>query len=84
MTKFYRFTASWCQPCKALAKTLEGMQVSLPTYDVDTDEAKALMPKFNVRSVPTIVVESADGTFKSYVGASISKELKEAIELAFK
>lgn len=77
---FYRFTASWCQPCKSLAKNLEMMSVSLPTYDIDDPATKHLQERFNIRSVPTIVVENKDGTFESFVGANISPKLRELIK----
>ena len=38
MKKVIRFTASWCQPCKMLAKTLEDVHTNLPIEIVDIDK----------------------------------------------
>ena len=37
MKKIVRFTASWCGPCKMLAKTLEEVESKLPIEVVDID-----------------------------------------------
>ncbi len=37
MKKIVRFTASWCGPCKMLAKTLEEVDSKLPIEVVDID-----------------------------------------------
>ena len=50
--KVLRFTASWCQPCKMLAKTLEDVDTQIPidivqcapnnTYDLSANETVVL------------------------------------------
>ena len=37
MKKLYRFTASWCQPCKALSKNLEEAKLDIPIEVIDID-----------------------------------------------
>jgi thiol-disulfide isomerase/thioredoxin len=37
MKKIFRFTASWCQPCKALAKNLEAANLNIPIEVIDID-----------------------------------------------
>ena len=58
--KILRFTASWCQPCKALAQNLERVTTDLPIQVIDIDEQQDLAVHFNVRSVPTLVKIDAD------------------------
>lgn len=55
MKKIYRFTASWCNPCKMLAKTLENHDLDVEIVVVDIDENRELCEKFNIRGVPTLV-----------------------------
>jgi thioredoxin 1 len=78
--KVYRFSATWCQPCQHLARQLELLGVVLPAIDVDTREARPLLDRFGVRSVPTIVLEYEGGAFDKFTGASISEELKTALK----
>lgn len=80
MRKIYRFTASWCNPCKMLAKTLEGEDLGVEIEVVDIDENRELCQQFNIRGVPTL----ADAKTKSLlVGNSslsdIRKWLKELL-----
>jgi len=79
VVKKYRFTAAWCQPCKALAKRLESFNITdLEVIDIDTPEAKELVAKYNIRSVPTIVIDSGDEV-SSYVGANFNQMIWEEI-----
>ena len=39
MKKILKFSASWCQPCKMLAKNLETAQLTVPVEEVDIDLA---------------------------------------------
>jgi thioredoxin 1 len=55
MNKVIRFTASWCQPCKALASIMEGIDSTVPVEVVDIDDNQELAMKYNVRGVPTLV-----------------------------
>ena len=53
--KIYRFTASWCGPCKALAKVLENENLGVEIEVIDIDENRELCEKYNIRGVPTLV-----------------------------
>ena len=52
------FTATWCGPCKAFKPIMneiksEGYSVEI----IDLDSNQALANQYNVRSVPTTVIE---------------------------
>jgi glutaredoxin len=79
MTKVYRFTATWCQPCKALAKVLESDGLDIPAVDIDSAEAKPLMALYNIRSVPTIVIDAGEGQITKFTGAGLSSQAKAII-----
>lgn len=53
--KILRFTASWCQPCKILAKNLEQAQLSADIEVVDIDVHPELVEEYGIRGVPTLV-----------------------------
>lgn len=80
MNRVLKFEASWCQPCKMLAKTLEGIDAdSLATIvKVDIDERGDLAQQFGVRGVPTMVMVDADNKeIKRLVGMHPEAKLKE-------
>ena len=53
--KILRFTASWCQPCKQLEKTLKGIELDIPVEVIDIDTNQELVEEYNVRGVPCLV-----------------------------
>jgi thioredoxin 1 len=50
-----RFTATWCQPCKALAQQLEELGLDKNVTVIDIDEQQDLAIQYGVRGVPTLV-----------------------------
>ena len=79
MKKILRFTASWCQPCKALAKNLEGADLGLPIEVVDIDVHDDVAVEYQIRSVPTLVLVGGE-TIKRLTGVKTVAEIKEWIE----
>ena len=75
--RIIRFTASWCGPCKMLAKTLEEVDSKLPIEVIDVDENTAIATDFGIRGVPTMVMLSENTEMKRLVGNKSKKELEE-------
>ena len=63
-----RFTASWCQPCKALAQQLEELGFDKEVTVVDIDEQQDLAIQYGVRSVPTLIAVDNNKEIKRMVG----------------
>jgi thioredoxin 1 len=63
-----RFTASWCQPCKALAMQLTELELNDSVTVIDIDEQSNLAIKHGVRSVPTMVMLENGKEVKRIVG----------------
>jgi thioredoxin 1 len=63
-----RFTASWCQPCKALAQQLEELGLDKNVTVVDIDEQSAIAIQYGVRSVPTLIAVDNNKEVKRMVG----------------
>lgn len=80
MKKIVRFTASWCQPCKMLAKNLEDIELNMPMEVVDIDENTDLAIKNNVRGVPTLIMFDGDKELKRMSGLVDQRTLKNWIE----
>lgn len=54
------FTAAWCGPCKAMEPILDGLATEyrgrVRVVAVDVDDEPAIAQRFDVRSMPTLVV----------------------------
>ena len=75
--KLYRFTASWCQPCKMLAKTMEQVSLDYPVEVIDIDENQELAIQYGIRGVPTLVLIENDAEVKRISGVQTEGFLKE-------
>ena len=80
MKKLLRFTASWCQPCKAMAKVLEDIDTNLPIEVIDIDEHSELAVDYGIRSVPTLVMVDENIEVRRMVGLATKEKLKNWIE----
>jgi thioredoxin 1 len=76
MRKVLRFTASWCGPCKMLAKTLEEVNTIIPIEVIDIDEKQDLAVEYGVRGVPTLVMLDENVEVKRLVGMNPQKTLE--------
>ena len=75
--KVLKFSASWCQPCKMLSKTIEGMTIETPIEEVDIDDNQELAVEYKVRGVPTLVMLDDGQEVKRITGALSSTQLEE-------
>ena len=71
-----RFTATWCQPCKMLAKNLESINTDVPIEVYDIDERTDVAMDFGVRGVPTLVMMDGNTEIKRMVGMQSLKDLE--------
>ena len=65
------FSAAWCGPCKTFKPVMnevagEGYSVQF----IDIDQSSALAKQYNVRSVPTTVIEENGIEIDRFVGAT--------------
>jgi len=75
--RILRFTASWCQPCKALAMNLEAAKLSLPIEVIDIDVQDQVAVEYGIRGVPTLVMMDENIEVKRLVGSKTVNELQE-------
>lgn len=76
------FWANWCGPCLMLSPLLEEISrthhLKLVTIDVDTEAN--LAQKYNVQSLPTVIVFRDGVVKKSLVGVQPQKVYLEALQ----
>jgi thioredoxin 1 len=79
------FWAEWCPPCKMLAPVLQSIAVDyedrLRVFKVNSDEHPELAMRYEVMSVPTILVFSAGELRGRMVGARSRARLLQEIGL---
>ena len=69
------FSATWCGPCKAFKPVMN--EIASEGYSVqfiDIDQSSALAESYNVRSVPTVVIEENGSEVDRFIG-SIPKQM---------
>lgn len=82
--KTLKFYATWCGPCKAMSMVVESAKdkLPMPVEDIDIDEQFEVARKYNVRSVPTLVVVDDSGTeVKRAVGSMNEKQFIEFLTI---
>jgi thioredoxin 1 len=80
------FYADWCGPCKTQDPILEEMEedwgdrVTLEKINVDEDQDVA--NEYQVRSLPTLIVEVDDTVVERFVGVTQREDIEKALESA--
>ncbi|MFP4530582.1 MAG: thioredoxin family protein [Halodesulfurarchaeum sp.] len=80
------FHADWCGPCKTQDPIIEEIEddyadrVSFEFVDVDRNPDMA--NKYQVRSIPTVIVESGEDVIERFVGVTQREPIVEALEAA--
>lgn len=78
MKKIVRFTASWCAPCKMLARNLEEANLEIPIEVVDIDSNNELAIEYGIRGIPTLVLfDEVGNVSKRISGLQSVEQLKE-------
>jgi len=80
------FYADWCGPCKTQDPILEELEEEyegrVEFEKIDVDEAQDVANEYQVRSIPTIVIENDDGIVERFVGVTQREKLEAAFEEA--
>ena len=77
------FWASWCGPCKQFAPVFESMSESHPDIvfaKVNTEEQQELAGRFQIRSIPTLMIFREQIIVFSQPGALPPAGLEDVIE----
>lgn len=70
MNKTILLTATWCGPCSVLKNKMINESLNVDEiFDIDTPEAKEVYTKYEVRTVPTLlVVDENEELVETYKG----------------
>ncbi|MWG35526.1 thioredoxin family protein [Halomarina oriensis] len=80
------FYADWCGPCKTQDPILEDIQEDwgdrFQVEKVNVDEEQDVANEYQVRSLPTLIVENDDGVVERFVGVTQREDIEGALESA--
>jgi thioredoxin 1 len=79
------FYADWCGPCKTQDPILEDLEEEWDevTFEkINVDEEQEVANEYQVRSLPTLIVENDDGIVERFVGVTQANDIEDALESA--
>lgn len=78
------FWAPWCGPCQIMAPILEDFAKTAPANvsvgKLNVDESPQIAQKFNIMSIPTIILFEAGKPIKHAIGVQSRESLEELIK----
>jgi thioredoxin 1 len=77
------FYADWCGPCKTQDPILEEVEEEYPDVEfekINVDEQQNVANEYQVRSLPTLIIENDDGVVERFVGVTQREDLESALE----
>lgn len=77
------FHADWCGPCKTQDPILDDLEADWPAVEfekIDVDEAQDVANEYQVRSLPTLIVENDDGIVERFIGVTQADDIEAALE----
>jgi thioredoxin-like negative regulator of GroEL len=79
--KILKFYATWCAPCKALSATINSIkdEITIEIEEIDSDENMDMARKYNVRSLPTMIMVDGDKEIKRQAGLMSADQLREFV-----
>lgn len=78
------FWATWCGPCKMLAPTIEELaeeyEDRVSVCKVDVDECPELAARFNIYSIPTVLLFKDGEEVEHMIGYHLKREYEALIQ----
>ena len=80
------FYADWCGPCKTQDPILEEIEEDrngeVEFEKINVDEQQEIANEYQVRSLPTLVIENDDGVVERFIGVTQRDQIETALEEA--
>lgn len=74
------FKATWCSGCQGMKATIEQLQKEgYEIQIIDADKDKKLAKKYNIESVPTIIIIQDDKEVDRVVGKILADDLRKRL-----
>ena len=81
-TTIVDFYADWCGPCKMMSPIIDKIAEengNIKVGKLDVDNAQDIAMKYNVMSIPTIIVFKNGAEFKRFVGVTSKSDILNAL-----
>ncbi|MEF8872733.1 MAG: thioredoxin, partial [Haloarculaceae archaeon] len=79
------FYAAWCGPCKTQDPILDELEEEYENVEfekVNVDEEQDVANEYQVRSLPTLIIENDDGIVERFVGVTQAEDIEAAFQQA--
>jgi thioredoxin 1 len=79
------FHADWCGPCKTQDPILDDLEEDYGGVEfekVDVDQNQDIANQYQVRSLPTLIIENDDGVVERFVGVTQREDIEAALQEA--
>ena len=76
------FYADWCGPCKMMSPIIDKIAEendNIKVGKLNVDDAQDIAMKYNVMSIPTIIIFKNGMEFKRFVGVTSKSEILNAL-----
>lgn len=76
------FYANWCGPCKMMSPIIDQIAEEVDNIKVgkvNVDDNQKLAVKYNVMSIPTVIIFEKGNAIKSFVGVRDKQEIIETL-----
>ncbi len=77
------FTATWCGPCRVVAPLVEQLaqeHQDIKVVKIDVDQDKPLAKRYQVRSIPAVLIFKNGELVENLVGAKPYEEFADAVK----
>lgn len=78
------FFAEWCGPCKLMGPIIEELgkeyKSKIKVGKLNVDENKIVAEKYNIMSIPTLIIFQNGKTIQTITGYVAKEQLEEAID----
>lgn len=79
------FYADWCGPCKTQDAILDEIEEDRNDFEIehiDVDQEQEIANDYQVRSLPTLVIENEEGVVDRFIGVTQREDIEGALDKA--
>ena len=74
------FWAEWCDPCRAMHKTLESLSRDFKVCKVNVDRNQPLAAKYNISSIPALLIFKGGQVAAQHLGITSESTLRAEMQ----